>query len=683
MSGSTGSAGAGAENERAGNQLVSRARGLPVWDRGARRPHPAEPARRPPLARADAQRRKPRAHRLLAPLRERGRTDLRPRGYGGRRLGGLRRPRSRRRDQPAEARARRRPALGAARMTYGAWICLLSPLVAAVLILLGGTKLTRRTAAWLATTSIFVAFGGAVWAFLDVRAQHVIQNASCIDFNAHCQAPGGITTAWTWLASGNFHVGLQLLIDPLSSLMMLIVSGVGALIVMYSIGYMDGDPEERRYFAYIAFFVFSMLMLVEGGNLLMLLVGWGLVGLSSYLLIGFWHERPSAVRAAKKAFVMNAFGDATMALALFVLIKHTHSVSFGALGAALSGTQANWIALGLLGGAVAKSAQIPLQTWLPDAMEGPTPVSALIHAATMVTAGVYLIARTHVIFEQARTIELIAAGLGALTLLVAGLIALVQTDIKRVIAYSTMSQIGYMFLGAGVGAYSSGMFHLMTHAFFKALLFMTAGLAIHALGGEQDIRKMRGLGRLMPFTKWCFLAGALALVGIPPFSGFFSKDSIVASAAALGTWYGWVFWVCGVAGAFLTGLYTFRLWFLVFPGEPSAFVREHHHREGRFGEGHWTMLVPVGVLAVLATVGGWLQWAPRWHPFTNWLSSAARTLPAAVPTNTQEYYTSAATVIAGLIGIGLAWAIYSEQSVKIPALPSVERLLENKFYFDA
>jgi NADH-quinone oxidoreductase subunit L len=463
---------------------------------------------------------------------------------------------------------------------------------------------------------------------------------------------------------------------------MLIVSGVGGLIVLYSIGYMDGDDEERRYFAYISFFVFSMLMLVEGGNLLLLLVGWGLVGLSSYLLIGFWHERPSAVKAAKKAFVMNAFGDATMALAFFILIAHTGSLSFATdFNVHLSSTATNLVALGLLGGAAAKSAQIPLQTWLPDAMEGPTPVSALIHAATMVTAGVYLIARTHPIFEQARTVELIAAGTGALTLLVAGLIALVQTDIKRVIAYSTMSQIGYMFLGAGVGAYANGMFHLMTHAFFKALLFMTAGLAIHALAGEQDIRQMRGLGRVMPFTKWCFLAGALALVGIPPFSGFFSKDSIVASAAALGTWYGWIFWICGIAGAFLTGLYTFRLWFLVFPGEPSPFVREHYHdHHGR--EGAWTMLVPVGVLAVLATVGGWLQWSPQWHPFTDWLAPAAQTLAAAEPTSTQEYFTSAATVLAGLAGIGLAWAIYSERKVAIPAAPFWRRTLEHKFWFD-
>jgi len=551
-------------------------------------------------------------------------------------------------------------------MTGGSWLCLLAPLVGTILILLGGSWIPRIVAAWVATTSVFVAFGGAVWAFFSLRNQ-----------TGH---HGEITTAWTWLQSGSFKVGLELLVDPLSTMMMLIVSGVGGLIVLYSIGYMDGDEEERRYFAYIAFFVFSMLLLVQGGNLLMLLVGWGLVGLSSYLLIGFWHDRPSAVQAAKKAFVMNAFGDATMALAFFILIAHTNSLSFGVLNAHLSSTQANLVALGLLGGAVAKSAQIPLQTWLPDAMEGPTPVSALIHAATMVTAGVYLIARTHAIFEQARTIELIAAGTGALTLLVAGLIALVQTDIKRVIAYSTMSQIGYMFLGAGVGGYANGMFHLMTHAFFKALLFMTAGLAIHAIANEQDIRKLRGLGRVMPFTKWCFLAGALALVGVPPFAGFFSKDPIIASTLNIG-WYGYVFYACGIAGAFLTGLYTFRLWFLVFPGEPSPFVREHYHdHHGR--EAAWTMLVPVGILAVLATVGGWIQFPPHWEPITHWLAPVAPSLADAVPSSTQETVTSIVTVLVGLAGIAVAWAVYSERRIAIPAAPFWRRLFENKFYFD-
>ncbi len=562
-------------------------------------------------------------------------------------------------------------------MTGGAWLCLLAPLAGTILILLGGSWLPRVAAAWIATTSVFVAFAGAIWAFLGV---HSAQQPQCLG-TVTCNLPRGeLTTAWTWLAAGHFSVPLQLLVDPLSTMMMLIVSGVGGLIVLYSIGYMDGDEEERRYFAYIAFFVFSMLLLVEGGNLLMLLVGWGLVGLSSYLLIGFWHDRPSAVAAAKKAFIMNAFGDATMALAFFIIIAHTNSLSFGVLNDQFSSTQANWIALGLLGGAVAKSAQIPLQTWLPDAMEGPTPVSALIHAATMVTAGVYLIARTHPIFEQARTIELIAAGTGALTLLVAGLIALVQTDIKRVIAYSTMSQIGYMFLGVGVGGYANGMFHLMTHAFFKALLFMTAGLAIHALANEQDIRKMRGLGKVMPFTKWCFLAGALALVGIPPFAGFFSKDPIIASTLNIG-WYGYVFYACGIAGAFLTGLYTFRLWFLVFPGEPSPFVREHYHdHHGR--EGAWTMLVPVGILAVLATVGGWIQFPPHWDPITKWLAPVAPSLPDAVASSTQETVTSIVSVLVGLAGIAVAWAVYSERKIAIPAVPAVRRVLENKFYFD-
>src|SRR5213596_1850306 len=302
--------------------------------------------------------------------------------------------------------------------------------------------------------------------------------------------------------------------------MMLIVSGVGFLIVAYSIGYMDGDDEERRYFAYMALFVFSMLLLVQGGNLLMLLAGWGLVGLSSYLLIGFWHDRPTAIAAAKKAFIMNAVGDATMALAFFLLIQHKQTLNFPddfAVGPG-HGWLVNLVALGLLGGAVAKSAQLPLQTWLPDAMEGPTPVSALIHAATMVTAGVYLIVRTHALFEAAPRVEELAAGLGAATLLLAGLIALVQTDIKRVIAYSTMSQIGYMFVGAGLGTYSNAMFHLVTHAFFKALLFLAAGIAIHALAGEQDIRKMGGIGGLLPRTRTAFLIGTLALVGVPPFA---------------------------------------------------------------------------------------------------------------------------------------------------------------------
>jgi NADH-quinone oxidoreductase subunit L len=550
-------------------------------------------------------------------------------------------------------------------MIYGSWICLLSPLAAAGLITLAGGRITRRGAGYLATLSCFVSFGGAVAAFVSLLGRNAEQRSV-------------LSTAWIWITGGTYRSSLSLLIDPLSVMMMLIVSGVGALIVLYSIGYMDGDREERRYFAYMALFVFSMLLLVQGGNLLILLAGWGMVGLSSYLLIGFWHERPSAIAAAKKAFVMNAIGDATMALALFLLIQKAGSVDFGILGGEYTSTVANLVALGLLGGAVAKSAQLPLQTWLPDAMEGPTPVSALIHAATMVTAGVYLIVRTHAIFEQAPKVADLAAGLGAATLLVAGLVALVQVDIKRVIAYSTMSQIGYMFLAVGLGAYANGMFHLMTHAFFKALLFMAAGIVIHALTDEQDIRKMGGLRRLLPRTFIAFAIGAVALVGLPPFAGFFSKDSILADAMDRGA-FGYVLWVVGLAGTFLTGLYTFRLLFLVFWGEPSAFVQEHFHAPKRDLVG-WTMGVPVAVLAVLSVIGGWIQFAPLWHPVETWLQSVAE--PVVTPTDWQEGISSALAVLLGLLGIYVAWALYAVKTFAVPRFAFAQRVLEHKFYFD-
>jgi NADH-quinone oxidoreductase subunit L len=490
-----------------------------------------------------------------------------------------------------------------------------------------------------------------------------------------------LSTAWNWLAAGDFHAGLSILVDPLSVFMMLVVSGVGALIVGYSLGYMHGDDEERRFFAYMALFVFSMLLLVESGNLLLLLAGWGMVGLCSYLLIGFNQERPAAVAAAKKAFVMNAIGDGTMALALFLLIQHTRTLDYAATFARVGALDNRWvvnlIALGLLGGAVAKSAQLPLQTWLPDAMEGPTPVSALIHAATMVTAGVYLIVRCHPLFEAAPKVQDLAAGLGAATLLMAGLIALVQTDIKRVIAYSTMSQIGYMFLGAGVGAYANAMFHLMTHAFFKALLFLAAGIVIHALAGEQDMRRMGGLGKLMPFTRWMFLIGSLALVGLIPFSGFFSKDSILAAALDRG-WYGAVLFAAGIAGAFLTGLYTFRMYWVVFGGRLSPFAREHAHAGQQ--EGPRTMLWPVAVLGLGALVAGWIQFAPFWHPVSKFLSVVAE--PLVEPSGWQELTASALAMGFGLAGIGVAWLYYGARRAIVPRLPAVERALVHKFWFD-
>ena len=465
--------------------------------------------------------------------------------------------------------------------------------------------------------------------------------------------------------------------------MMLIVTGVGGLIVAYSNAYMEGEDEERRYFAYMAFFVFAMLLLVEGGNLLMLLVGWGLVGLASYLLIGFYHDRRAAVEAAKKAFIINALGDAIMALGFFLLIFHLGTLDFApvfdaAESGELSDTVATLAALGLLGGAVAKSAQIPFHTWLPDAMEGPTPVSALIHAATMVTAGVYLICRTHPVFEAAPEVQHLAAILGLVTLLVAGVVALVQWDIKRVIAYSTMSQIGYMFVGAGVGAYGFAMFHLFTHAFFKALLFLTAGIVIHRLDGEQDIRKMGGLRAKLPYTHATFLIGTLALVGIPIFAGFWSKDAILASALADGGALGWTLYVGGLLGALLTGMYSFRLYFIVFHGKPADTPHaddEHAHH----GEGSRWMTIPVGVLAFGATFAGLLQIPGVWDPFETWLEPVLE--PLVTPTTAEEWGTSAIAVTIGVLGSYLAWRAFAAGRELVPE-GAVRRTLEHKLWFD-
>jgi NADH-quinone oxidoreductase subunit L len=430
----------------------------------------------------------------------------------------------------------------------------------------------------------------------------------------------------------------------------------------------------------MSIFVFSMLLLVEAGNFLLLLVGWGLVGLASYLLIGFWHKRPAAVAAAKKAFVMNAIGDATFALACVLLIWETGTLElFGVFEdvGSMSPTTVNLVALGLLGGAVAKSAQIPLHTWLPDAMEGPTPVSALIHAATMVTAGVYLLVRASPIFEAAPDIQHLAAILGAVTLLVAGVVALVQWDIKRVIAYSTMSQIGYMFMAAGIGAYGYAIFHLMTHAFFKALLFMSAGLVIHHLGGEQDIRKMGGLKAVLPRTHIAFLAGVLSLSGIPIFAGFWSKDGIISSALATGGALGWTLFVTGLVGALLTGAYAFRLYYTVFRGEQSELVAGRAH-DGH-GEGPRSMLIPVGVLTVLATIGGLVVIPGVWEPFLHWIDETVE--PLVEPTVAQDYGTSAIAVTLGLIGLFLARRAF-QAGRQLVTSPGAWRVLEHKLYFD-
>jgi NADH-quinone oxidoreductase subunit L len=550
-------------------------------------------------------------------------------------------------------------------MTLGAWVCLLAPLAGALAITLAGRRITRRLAGWISTLTTFVAFGGALVSFFSLWA-------------ADPEDRERVITAYTWLAAGDFEVGLELLVDPLSAVMMLVVSGVGGLIVWYSMGYMAGDDEERRYFAYMSLFVFSMLLLVEAGNFLLLLVGWGLVGLASYLLIGFWHQRPEAVAAAKKAFVMNAVGDATFALAIVLLVWETGALDYlGVFESAgeLDGTIVNLVALGLLGGAVAKSAQIPLHTWLPDAMEGPTPVSALIHAATMVTAGVYLLVRAHPIFEAAVDVQHIAAVLGLLTLLAAGLIALVQWDIKRVIAYSTMSQIGYMFLAAGIGAYGVAIFHLLTHAFFKALLFMAAGVVIHHLAGEQDMRRMGGLRSALPRTHIAFLIGTVALVGLPPFAGFWSKDAAIASALELGGSLGWILYVGALAGTLLTGMYAFRLYYAVFHGKPATVTHagDSHH------EGPRSMLVPVGILAVLSAIGGLVSIPGVWHPFTHWVEETGVALVE--PSAAQDYVTSLLAVALGLVGFLIARRAFARDR-QLVTQPGLWRAFEHKLYVD-
>jgi len=466
----------------------------------------------------------------------------------------------------------------------------LVPLAGTVFNVLLGRRVSRAVVATVACLAVALAFATSLRAFFSLPADGAL-----------------IDDAYSWIRAGSLNVDLALVGDRLSVLMCLIVTGVGFLIHVYSIGYMSHDSDVARYFAYLNLFTASMLLLVLGADLPVMFIGWEGVGLCSYLLIGFWYEDVEKAKAGMKAFIVNRVGDAGFLLGMFLLFwamsAHGNaSLRFADINAAapsLGVATATAVALLLFVGATGKSAQIPLFVWLPDAMAGPTPVSALIHAATMVTAGVYMIARLHGLYAFApRALHLVAT-VGALTALFAATVAITQNDIKKVLAYSTISQLGYMFVGLGVGAYAAAIFHLMTHAFFKALLFLCAGSVIHAMGGEQDIRKMGGLRHLMPTTSLTFLVATLAIAGVPGLSGFFSKDEIL-SAAFTGGHYG--IWITGVATAGLTAFYMTRLLVLtfygVYRGDPLAY--------GGIHESPASMTIPLSILAVLAAVGGYV-----------------------------------------------------------------------------
>jgi NADH-quinone oxidoreductase subunit L len=492
----------------------------------------------------------------------------------------------------------------------------------------------------------------------------------------------------------NFNAQWAMLLDPLSAVMLGVVTGVGFLIHVYSTGYMAHEGGYYRFFGYLNLFMFSMLVLVLGNNLLLLFVGWEGVGLCSYLLIGFYFLRKSASDAGKKAFIVNRIGDAGFVLGLLLLLNAIGTLRFTEIGPSIEAggfTVGNGvmtaIALLLFVGATGKSAQIPLYVWLPDAMEGPTPVSALIHAATMVTAGVYMITRMNVVFQLAPVALAAVATVGAVTAIYAASMGLVQNDIKRVLAYSTVSQLGYMFLALGVGAFTAGIFHLMTHAFFKALLFLGSGSVIHALGGEQDMRKMGGLWSKIPITAWTFLLATIAISGIPPLAGFVSKDAILAASFNARP----LLWAIGLVTAGMTAFYMFRLVFLTFFGES----RVPHDVEHHIHESPRSMTVPLIILALLSVVGGWIGWpeslggSDHFAKFLDPVIARHAEVIAAVPEATQrasEYELMAASVLVGLIGISLAWFFYLRRP-RIPGALAARsgglyRLLYNKYYVD-
>jgi NADH-quinone oxidoreductase subunit L len=590
--------------------------------------------------------------------------------------------------------------------TTAAWLALASPLAGCIVNALGFRVLRGRAPGVVGTAALAASFVFSILAFADLQSRD----------HEHRQL---VSSLYDYAVTGSIDAKLSILVDPLSVLMLLVVTGVSTMIHLYSVAYMAGDRGYARFFAYLNYFVFSMLLLVLAANFFLLIVGWAFVGAASYLLISFWYRRTTATTAGIKAFVINVVGDVGLTLGTFFLLRHTGTLDFLAtfeqaekLGAQHHGDLTAGLIL-ILVGAFAKSAQVPFHTWLPDAMEGPTPVSALIHAATMVTAGVYLIARLHPLFEQSAAAADVGTIIGAITLFVAATIGLVVTDLKRVIAYSTMSQIGYMIMGVSAGAYVAGLFHLMTHAFFKALLFMAAGSLISAMGGNQNLDDMRGFRRAMPFTFLCFCVGGLALAGVPPFSGFFSKDEILLVQAETGGWH-WILYVVGYITALMTAIYTWRMIFRAFWGEPVEQARELEHGhlwhapqptnpatgeiedtdvgfpgpEHHIAERSPAMKTAMAVLAVGATIGG-VVLIPK---TTTWLDTFLEptfATGASVhhPSDGLIFFGLALGAALGLLGIYIAYVIWGRENGERAAalrarVPALHRFFVNKWYFD-
>jgi len=555
------------------------------------------------------------------------------------------------------------------------WLIPFVPALSTLILAVFGRKLSKKYVSWQACLSVFASFLIALISFINL-------------LKTPSESYPIVKTLFTWISAGSFNANLSFQFDPLSAVMALVVTGVGFLIHVYSVGYMAHDKGYTRYFTYLNLFTFAMLILVLASNMILMFVGWEGVGLCSYLLIGFWFEKHSAANAGKKAFIVNRIGDAGFILGILFIFLAVGSSEFTAVNQAISGglfTQASatLIAILLFVGAVGKSAQLPLYVWLPDAMEGPTPVSALIHAATMVTAGVYMVARMNLLYTFSGTAGNIVALVGALTAIFAATMALTQNDIKRVLAYSTISQLGYMFIGCGVGAYAAGIFHLYTHAFFKSLLFLAAGSVMHALSGELDMRKMGGLRKYLPWTYPTFLVGAIAISGVPFLSGFFSKDAILTHAYAQGQYF---IWALGLAGAILTAFYMFRLIFLTFHGperlDPE--VRRHLHESPK------VMTVPLAILAFFSVVAGYVGLpivvGKNANLFQNFLEPVIKPTLEGHASLGSEWLLILFSVLAAFLGIYIAYVFYlSKPTIPhnlVRRFPGIYKLLYNKYYVD-